>query len=416
MRVRITWPMATATWVFWLKRISSAVSRKSGSTRRALRLKNGFAGVKVEGDRVAGQIGLGDAAWGGRRPVRAPGAGPEGAESEEEGETAHHSAEANGAGWRQASLAGREKSPPNRRTGLTFGFFGGAAAAHRSRPTMPRKHSVRMSKAVRDMAPLRSEVRALGAALGRVITRIEGRETFDTVEALRRLAKARRAGDAGAERLPGRGGRRSSIPRPRSTRRWPSRSISSSSIWPRRTSGSCSCGAGGPPGALGNGRRAPDPRVDRGRRDGAQGGGASGPRRCRRLVDRLGHRARLHRPPDRDEAPHAPGEAAAPGGDPAGPGAAGVDAGFLGPGRGDGRARDRLALADRPEPHRAARGQGRGAHRPLVFRHDADRDDAAPAARHGARAGPPLSRASGPRGAGSPSAPGSAATATAIPR
>jgi phosphoenolpyruvate carboxylase len=57
-----------------------------------------------------------------------------------------------------------------------------------------------MSKAVRDMAPLSSEVRALGAALGRVITRIEGPETFDTVEALRKLAKARRAGDAGAER------------------------------------------------------------------------------------------------------------------------------------------------------------------------------------------------------------------------
>ncbi|HEY1848226.1 MAG TPA: phosphoenolpyruvate carboxylase, partial [Opitutaceae bacterium] len=65
---------------------------------------------------------------------------------------------------------------------------------------MPRKRPVRMSKTVRDMAPLRSEVRALGAALGRVITRIEGRETFDTVEALRRLAKARRAGEAGAER------------------------------------------------------------------------------------------------------------------------------------------------------------------------------------------------------------------------
>jgi phosphoenolpyruvate carboxylase len=68
---------------------------------------------------------------------------------------------------------------------------------------MPRKRTIRMSKAVRDMAPLRSEVRALGAALGRVITRIEGRETFDTVEVLRKLAKARRAGDAGAERLLG---------------------------------------------------------------------------------------------------------------------------------------------------------------------------------------------------------------------
>ena len=58
-----------------------------------------------------------------------------------------------------------------------------------------------MSKAVRDMASLRSEVRELGAALGRVITRIEGSETFDTVEALRKLAKARRANDTGAERL-----------------------------------------------------------------------------------------------------------------------------------------------------------------------------------------------------------------------
>jgi phosphoenolpyruvate carboxylase len=58
-----------------------------------------------------------------------------------------------------------------------------------------------MSKAVRDMAPLRSEVRELGAALGRVITRIEGAETFDRVESLRKLAKARRANDADAERL-----------------------------------------------------------------------------------------------------------------------------------------------------------------------------------------------------------------------
>ncbi|HEY1765571.1 MAG TPA: phosphoenolpyruvate carboxylase [Opitutaceae bacterium] len=65
---------------------------------------------------------------------------------------------------------------------------------------MPSKPPVRMAKAMRDMAPLRSEVRELGAALGRVITRIEGKETFDTVETIRRLAKARRANDAGAER------------------------------------------------------------------------------------------------------------------------------------------------------------------------------------------------------------------------
>jgi phosphoenolpyruvate carboxylase len=65
---------------------------------------------------------------------------------------------------------------------------------------MPSKRP-RMSKAVRDMAPLRSEVRELGAALGRVITRIEGAETFDRVETIRKLAKARRANDPGAESL-----------------------------------------------------------------------------------------------------------------------------------------------------------------------------------------------------------------------
>ena len=50
------------------------------------------------------------------------------------------------------------------------------------------------------MAPLAAAVRELGTALGRVIGRLEGRETFETVEALRRLAKARRAGDSEAGR------------------------------------------------------------------------------------------------------------------------------------------------------------------------------------------------------------------------
>jgi phosphoenolpyruvate carboxylase len=40
----------------------------------------------------------------------------------------------------------------------------------------------------------------LGRALGRVITRLEGRKTFDTVETIRQLAKARRAGDRAAEK------------------------------------------------------------------------------------------------------------------------------------------------------------------------------------------------------------------------
>ncbi len=56
------------------------------------------------------------------------------------------------------------------------------------------------SSALHELGALRAEVRALGSALGRVITRLEGRETFNTVEVLRRLAKARRAGEAAAER------------------------------------------------------------------------------------------------------------------------------------------------------------------------------------------------------------------------
>jgi phosphoenolpyruvate carboxylase len=50
------------------------------------------------------------------------------------------------------------------------------------------------------MAPLRSAVHDLGAALGRVISRLEGRATFAAVERLRRLAKSRRAGAPGAGR------------------------------------------------------------------------------------------------------------------------------------------------------------------------------------------------------------------------
>jgi len=54
------------------------------------------------------------------------------------------------------------------------------------------------SSALHELASLRAEVRALGSALGRVITRLEGPETFNTVEVLRKLAKARRSGDDGA--------------------------------------------------------------------------------------------------------------------------------------------------------------------------------------------------------------------------
>jgi phosphoenolpyruvate carboxylase len=54
--------------------------------------------------------------------------------------------------------------------------------------------------ALEELSVLRTEIRRLGEALGRVVTQLEGRETFDLVEELRRLAKARRAGDRSAAR------------------------------------------------------------------------------------------------------------------------------------------------------------------------------------------------------------------------
>lgn len=59
--------------------------------------------------------------------------------------------------------------------------------------------SVRISSpALKDLAQLRAEIRSLGTALGQVITKLAGQTTFDTVERLRTLAKARRSGDAAA--------------------------------------------------------------------------------------------------------------------------------------------------------------------------------------------------------------------------
>ena len=57
------------------------------------------------------------------------------------------------------------------------------------------------SSATRHQATLRGDIRELGTTLGRVITQLEGRATFETVESLRRMAKARRAGgsEAGAQ-------------------------------------------------------------------------------------------------------------------------------------------------------------------------------------------------------------------------
>ena len=60
--------------------------------------------------------------------------------------------------------------------------------------------TVRRPTALRELRRLGADIRALGQSLGRVITRVEGQAAFETVEQLRRLAKARRAGEPGAAR------------------------------------------------------------------------------------------------------------------------------------------------------------------------------------------------------------------------
>jgi phosphoenolpyruvate carboxylase len=60
--------------------------------------------------------------------------------------------------------------------------------------------SRRASSALTEMNQLGAEIRELAASLGRVITRLEGRRTFETVERLRQLAKQRRSGDAASGR------------------------------------------------------------------------------------------------------------------------------------------------------------------------------------------------------------------------
>ncbi len=70
------------------------------------------------------------------------------------------------------------------------------AVSQFSMPTPPNRRST----ALQQLPHLRAQVRSLGATLGRVITRLEGPETFARVENLRLLAKARRAGDKFAER------------------------------------------------------------------------------------------------------------------------------------------------------------------------------------------------------------------------
>ncbi len=222
-----------------------------------------------------------------------------------------------------------------------------------------------MSKAMRDMALLRSEVRELGAALGRIISRIEGSETFDTVEALRKLAKARRANDADADRLLAKAvaelePREAFNQAMAFTLYFELVNLAEENfrimlLRRRRVAHAQGRDEGRPI------RESIEAAVMELKAAGV------GEDEMQRLVDRLGIELVFTAHPTETKRRTLLAKLQAPRGDPARAGAARVDAGHLGPGRGDGRARDRVALAHRPQPHRAPRGQGRGPHRPLVL-------------------------------------------------
>lgn len=57
-----------------------------------------------------------------------------------------------------------------------------------------------LSSALKETAQLRAEIRSLGTALGHVISKLEGQQTFERVERLRLAAKASRGGDEAAAR------------------------------------------------------------------------------------------------------------------------------------------------------------------------------------------------------------------------
>src|SRR4051812_24091911 len=63
---------------------------------------------------------------------------------------------------------------------------------------MPSTVSRTPSTALKEMSSLRAEIRTLGSALGKVISKLEGQATFETVEKLRTLAKTSRGGDDAA--------------------------------------------------------------------------------------------------------------------------------------------------------------------------------------------------------------------------
>ena len=111
-----------------------------------------LAGRVVDRDgRVGRQVGLG------RR--RAPARAERGGKGEREG---RGGASLGGKQMRrgprkQASLPA--KNPPESRAAAHFWLFSRGAGPHRVGPPCPANDPIRMSKAVRDMAPLRSEVR-----------------------------------------------------------------------------------------------------------------------------------------------------------------------------------------------------------------------------------------------------------------
>src|SRR4051812_5690913 len=101
----------------------------------------------------------------------------------------------------------RERTKQARRDGRSprgSGTYGvDCASVTPIRQKGPRKRMparARSSTALQEIARLRAQVSSLGAALGRVISRLEGRRAFEMVEKLRRLAKARRMGDRAAEK------------------------------------------------------------------------------------------------------------------------------------------------------------------------------------------------------------------------
>lgn len=102
--------------------------------------------------------------------------------------------------WRSPSIAGAPAAIADRLARFSLLHF--PLNAHPCKVTLdsplmaqPLKEAPAISN---DPSRLRTEIRQLGAVLGRVIGQIEGQETFERVEQLRVMAKRARKGDKGA--------------------------------------------------------------------------------------------------------------------------------------------------------------------------------------------------------------------------